>query len=69
MARLGHHIEEARALLRQNTEAGKKMDFIAQECNGKPTPSVPSAGQRSVGGGDRVKEQSEKIREQANNVE
>ena len=70
LARLAHHIDEARALLRQNQEAGKKLDFIAQEMQ-RETNTVGSKVQdKEISAAViALKSKVEKIREQANNVE
>lgn len=70
LARLAHHIEEAKALLKQNQEAGKKLDFIAQEMQ-RETNTIGSKVQDKEISGIVIalKSKVEKIREQANNVE
>ncbi len=70
LARLSHHIDEAKALLKQNLEAGKKLDFIAQEMQ-RETNTVGSKVQdKEISAAViALKGKVEKIREQANNVE
>lgn len=70
MARLAHHIEEAKALMKQGVEAGKKLDFIAQEMQ-RETNTIGSKVQDKEVSATviAIKAKIEKIREQANNVE
>jgi uncharacterized protein (TIGR00255 family) len=70
MARLAHHIDEARALLKQNTEAGKKLDFIAQEMQRETNTIGSKVQDKEISAAViALKGKVEKIREQANNVE
>ncbi len=70
MARLAHHIQEARALLRQNEEAGKKLDFIAQEMQRETNTIGSKVQDKEISAAViALKSKVEKIREQANNVE
>lgn len=70
MSRLEHYIQEARALLKSGTSAGKKIDFIAQEMQ-RETNTIGSKFQDKivVGAVVTLKSKIEKIREQAQNIE
>ena len=70
LSRLAHHIAEAKALLKGTHEAGKKLDFIAQEMQ-RETNTVGSKVQdKEISAAViAIKSKVEKIREQANNVE
>lgn len=70
LARLGHHIEEAKVLLKQNQEAGKKLDFIAQEMQRETNTIGSKVQDKEISAAViAIKGKIEKIREQANNVE
>jgi len=70
LARLAHHIEEAKALLKQDQEAGKKLDFIAQEMQRETNTIGSKVQDKEVSAAViALKSKVEKIREQANNVE
>jgi uncharacterized protein (TIGR00255 family) len=70
LARLGHYIDEAKALLKQAEGAGKKLDFIAQEMQ-REANTIGSKVQDNVVAAAviAIKSKVEKIREQSNNVE
>ncbi len=70
LSRLAHHIDEAKTLLSLSQEAGKKLDFIAQEMQ-RETNTVGSKVQDKEISASVIalKSKIEKIREQANNVE
>ncbi len=70
LSRLSHHIDEAKALLSLSQEAGKKLDFIAQEMQ-RETNTIGSKVQDKEISANVIalKSKVEKIREQANNVE
>ena len=70
LSRLAHHIDEAKALLKGNEGAGKKLDFIAQEMQ-RETNTIGSKVQDNEVSAAviAIKAKIEKIREQANNVE
>lgn len=70
MARLAHHIMEAGALLKQSAEAGKKLDFIAQEMQRETNTIGSKVQDKDISAAViALKSKVEKIREQANNVE
>jgi len=70
LARLAHHINEAKALFRQGQEAGKKLDFIAQEMQRETNTIGSKVQDREISAAViALKSKVEKIREQANNVE
>lgn len=70
LSRLAHHIDEAKKLLVLSEEAGKKLDFIAQEMQ-RETNTIGSKVQDKEISAIVIalKSKVEKIREQANNVE
>ena len=70
LSRLAHYIDEAKALLKTNQGAGKKLDFIAQEMQ-RETNTIGSKVQDKIIAGAVIalKSKVEKIREQSNNVE
>lgn len=70
LSRLNHHIDEAKALLSLRLEAGKKLDFIAQEMQRETNTIGSKVQDRDVSAHViALKSKVEKIREQANNVE
>jgi uncharacterized protein (TIGR00255 family) len=70
MSRLAHHIEEAKALIRKPQEAGKKLDFIAQEMQRETNTIGSKVQDKEISAAViALKSKVEKIREQANNVE
>ncbi len=70
LARLAHHIDEARALIKQGFEAGKKLDFIAQEMQRETNTIGSKVQDKEISAAViALKSKIEKIREQANNVE
>ena len=70
LARLAHHIEEAKALLKQAQGAGKKLDFIAQEMQRETNTIGSKVQDKDVSAAViAIKSKIEKIREQSNNVE
>ncbi len=70
LSRLEHYLQEARALLKSGTSAGKKIDFIAQEMQ-RETNTIGSKLQDKIviGAVVSLKSKIEKIREQAQNIE
>ena len=70
MSRLAHHIEEAKALIKRKNEAGKKLDFIAQEMQRETNTIGSKVQDKEISAAViALKSKVEKIREQANNVE
>ncbi len=69
LSRLVHHIDQAKALFK-TTEAGKKLDFIAQEMQRETNTIGSKVQDKDVSAAViALKSKVEKIREQANNVE
>lgn len=70
IARFHHYIEEMRLLLKDGKQAGKKLDFIAQEMQ-RETNTLGSKLQDDLvtNAVIALKSKIEKIREQANNIE
>jgi uncharacterized protein (TIGR00255 family) len=70
MSRLEHYIQEIKLLLKNQTEVGKKIDFIAQEMQRETNTIGSKVQDKTVS--DAVialKSKVEKIREQAQNIE
>jgi uncharacterized protein (TIGR00255 family) len=69
-ARLLHHIEEIRGLLKSEAAVGKKIDFIAQEMQ-RETNTIGSKLQDKIISKAVIalKSKIEKIREQSQNIE
>jgi len=70
LARLIHHIDEIKYLLKANVAVGKKIDFIAQEMQ-RETNTIGSKLQDKIVSKAVIslKSKIEKIREQAQNIE
>ena len=75
LQRLGSHVEQLLAMLEKKGELGKQIDFLAQELHreantvlSKTTP-LGRSGLRLTEIGLRLKQQIEKVREQAQNLE
>lgn len=70
LARMAHHIEELKLLLKSDAAMGKKIDFIAQEMQ-RETNTIGSKLQDKVVSHAviAVKSKIEKIREQSQNIE
>jgi uncharacterized protein (TIGR00255 family) len=75
LQRLGSHVERLLAILEQENDVGKQIDFLAQELHreantvlSKTTP-LGRAGLPLTEIGLRLKQQIEKVREQAQNLE
>jgi len=70
LARLAHHIDEIRLLLRSEVPIGKKLDFIAQEMQ-REINTVGSKVQDKIVSNAviAIKTKIEKIREQSQNLE
>ena len=70
LSRLAHHINEAKALFKQNQEIGKRLDFIAQEMQRETNTIGSKVQDKEISAAViALKSKVEKIREQANNVE
>ena len=70
LARLSHHIEEIRRLLKAKDAVGKKMDFIAQEMQREANTIGSKLQDKMVSSAViALKSYIEKLREQAQNVE
>jgi uncharacterized protein (TIGR00255 family) len=75
LARIAAHTAQARALLRAGGEAGKRLDFLAQELNREvntllsKTAAASAAALATTDGGLRLKADLEKFREQLQNLE
>ena len=69
------HVEEARRLLEESPEVGKKLDFLLQEMNREAntllskTTDVPDVGRAIAAHAIEMKTEVEKLREQAQNIE
>ena len=70
LSRLAHHVDQTVLLLKSNEEAGKKMDFIAQEMQ-RETNTIGSKFQDKIVSNlvVNLKSTIENIREQAQNIE
>jgi uncharacterized protein (TIGR00255 family) len=70
LTRLSHYIDEAKLLLKGETEVGKKIDFIAQEMQ-RETNTIGSKLQDKIVSNAVIalKSKIEKIRELAQNIE
>jgi uncharacterized protein (TIGR00255 family) len=75
LTRLESHLAQARLLLDQGPEVGKKLDFLLQEMNRESntilskTTDVPEAGPEISRQAIEMKTEIEKLREQAQNIE
>jgi uncharacterized protein (TIGR00255 family) len=75
LARFQSHLDQIRHLLRQNSEVGKKLDFLLQEMNREAntllskTTDVPEVGLEITRQAIEIKTEIEKLREQAQNIE
>jgi uncharacterized protein (TIGR00255 family) len=75
VTRLKSHLVQAKHLLKEGTEAGKKLDFLLQELNREAntilskTADVPGCGSAIVSSAIEMKAEIEKLREQAQNLE
>lgn len=70
LTRLNHYLDEAKMLLKGESEVGKKIDFIAQEMQ-RETNTIGSKLQDKIVSNAVIalKSKIEKIREQAQNIE
>jgi uncharacterized protein (TIGR00255 family) len=70
LARLSHHIDEVRHLLKASEAVGKKMDFIAQEMQREANTIGSKLQDKTVSSAViSIKSHIEKLREQAQNIE
>lgn len=70
MVRLRSHVEETRQVLCQETEVGRKLDFIAQEMNRESNTILSKSTDVEIAGvGISLKTLIEKVREQIQNLE
>jgi uncharacterized protein (TIGR00255 family) len=75
VTRFRSHVGQARRLLEESSEVGKKLDFLLQEMNREAntllskTTDVPEVGLEIAGQAIEMKAEIEKLREQAQNIE
>lgn len=75
LTRFQSHLEQARQLIAESPEVGKKLDFLLQELNREAntllskTSDVPQVGAEIGRQGIEMKSEIEKIREQVQNIE
>lgn len=75
LARLASHLEQAAGLLAEDSEIGKRLDFLLQEMNREAntvlakTTDVPEVGLDISRRAIEMKTEIEKLREQAQNIE
>lgn len=75
VTRFASHVEQAKLLLREGKEIGKKLDFLLQEMNREAntilskTTDVPQVGMEIGNCALEMKVEIEKLREQAQNIE
>jgi uncharacterized protein (TIGR00255 family) len=75
LVRLHSHVRQAAQLLNEETEIGKKLDFLLQEMNREAntilskTADLPEVGLTLSGYAIEMKAEIEKLREQVQNVE
>jgi len=75
LTRFQSHLQQAQQLLTDNSEAGKKLDFLLQEMNREAntllskTTDVPEVGLEITRQAIEMKTEIEKLREQAQNIE
>lgn len=75
LTRLRSHLDQAKRLLEESSEVGKKLDFLLQEMNREAntllskTTDVPEAGREIARHAIEMKSEIEKLREQAQNIE
>jgi uncharacterized protein (TIGR00255 family) len=70
LARLAHYIDEVTTLLKNNVDVGKKIDFVAQEMQRESNTIGSKVQDKLVSSAViSLKNQVEKIREQAQNIE
>ncbi len=75
VTRFHSHVEQAKRLLQESSEVGKKLDFLLQEMNREAnsllskTTDVPEVGLQIARQAIEMKTEIEKLREQAQNIE
>jgi uncharacterized protein (TIGR00255 family) len=75
LTRFHSHVDQVQRLLDENSEVGKKLDFLLQEMNREAntllskTTDVPEVGRAIAGHAIEMKTEIEKLREQAQNIE
>jgi uncharacterized protein (TIGR00255 family) len=75
LTRFQSHLDQVRQLLAENSEVGKKLDFLLQEMNREAntllskTTDVPEVGLEITRQAIEMKTEIEKLREQAQNIE
>jgi uncharacterized protein (TIGR00255 family) len=75
LTRLGSHLDQAKRLVDESPELGKKLDFLLQEMNREAntllskTTDVPEVGLQIARQAIEMKTEIEKLREQAQNIE
>lgn len=75
LTRFRSHLDQARHLLAESSEVGKKLDFLLQEMNREAntllskTTDVPDVGLEISRQAIEMKSEIEKLREQAQNIE
>ncbi len=70
IARLVTHIEHFRSIMSENTDVGKRLDFLTQELNREANTITSKTGNMKVKENAlAIKSEIEKIREQVQNVE
>jgi uncharacterized protein (TIGR00255 family) len=75
LTRFQSHLDQVRQLLAENSEVGKKLDFLLQEMNREAntllskTTDVPEVGLEITRQAIEMKTEIEKLREQALNIE
>jgi uncharacterized protein (TIGR00255 family) len=75
VTRFRSHVAQAKRLLRESSEVGKKLDFLLQEMNREAntllskTGDVPEVGLQIACQAIEMKTEIEKLREQAQNIE
>jgi uncharacterized protein (TIGR00255 family) len=70
IARLRTHLEHFRTIMEDDTEVGKRLDFLTQELNREANTITSKTGNMTVKENAlQIKSEIEKIREQVQNVE
>ncbi len=75
VTRFHSHVQQAKRLLQESSEVGKKLDFLLQEMNREAntllskTTDVPEVGLQIARQAIEMKTEIEKLREQAQNIE
>ena len=75
LTRLGSHLDQAKRLVDESPELGKKLDFLLQEMNREAntllskTTDLPEVGLEIARQAIEMKTEIEKLREQAQNIE